>query len=57
MSKEIQLPVWPDFDTLARSMNVRGNLYAKVSDDPLFGVVITSEMWDRALSARPQNDA
>lgn len=44
------MPVWPDFDTIARSMNTRGNLYAKMSDDPLCGIVITRDMWDRAVA-------
>jgi hypothetical protein len=44
-------PVWPDWDTIAHSVNNRGNLNARASDDPLFGVVITQDMMSRAHDA------
>lgn len=45
------MPVWPDYDTIVRSMNCRGSLYGRLADDPLFGVSITPEMIDRAWRA------
>jgi hypothetical protein len=47
---EHMTPVWPDWDTIARSLNVRGNLMARMMDDPLFGVPITQDMQTRALA-------
>lgn len=42
-------PVWPDWDTIARSTNARANPYARIEEDPLFGVPITPAMMSAAL--------
>ena len=43
-----QLPVWPTWDLIVRSMNARSNPLGRASDDPLWGVPITQGMIARA---------
>lgn len=48
---DYRMPVWPDYDTIVKSMNARANLRARLGDDPLLGVPITPEMITRAMQA------
>lgn len=45
---ESDLHAWPAMDIIIRSLNARSNFAGRVMDDPLFGIVITPEMWARA---------
>jgi hypothetical protein len=47
----MNMPVWPDYDTIVRSMNCRANPRASPYDDPLFGIVVTDAMMERAQRA------
>lgn len=38
---------WPPVDMLIRSLNIRGNPTAKLSDDPLSGMPFPPDAWER----------